>query len=236
MTGLTSPYRFFIRCGQLITGLTLILSLLCDTFISIAVTNQPADERLPERAVHPDAPTTGPVRLNQTLSQLAQVTSNDGAAYDEFGLTVALAGNTLLVGAPADGDDTDDNENQGAAYIFARNNGGADTWGQVVKLTADAGRPGESFGRAVALDGDIAVVGAPETDIDGRVDQGAVYIFERNAGGADAWGQVARLVALDGIDGDRFWSRCSHRWRYRRRGCARIRYGQRKWSGQCVYL
>ncbi|NJP04964.1 MAG: hypothetical protein HC837_04715 [Chloroflexaceae bacterium] len=51
-----------------------------------------------------------------------------------------------------------------------------------------------AFGRAVAIDGDTVVVGAPESDMGNASGQGSAYIFERNAGGADAWGQVARLL------------------------------------------
>ena len=52
-------------------------------------------------------------------------------------------------------------------------------------------------GTAVAISGDTVAVGASAADIGANVDQGAVYLFKRNHGGADTWGEVARITAED---------------------------------------
>ena len=65
---------------------------------------------------------------------------------------------------------------------------------------------GGYFGSALALAGDTVLIGAPGTTIDARQRQGAAYLFEREAGGPDAWGEVARLLAYDGLSEGQFGS------------------------------
>jgi len=132
----------------------------------------------------------------------AKLTASDGAASDYFGWSVALSGDTALVGA--DNND-DDGANSGSAYIFERNNSGADNWGEVKKLTASDGAAGDIFGYSVGLSGDTALVGAWGDDSG----QGAAYLFERNTGGVDNWGEVAKLTASDGAASDSFGSSVS---------------------------
>ena len=105
---------------------------------------------------------------------------NDSAVGDLFGLTVAIQGNTALVGAPRA------NGLQGAAYIFIRN---GTTWTQQAKLNAlDTSN---RLGLAVALANDTAIVGAPFNNNF----QGAAYVFVRNG---TNWPQQAKLLASDG--------------------------------------
>lgn len=132
--------------------------------------------------------------------QVASLTAADGAADDHFGESVAINGDTVVVGA--NGDD-DLGPNSGSAYIFGRNAGGPGNWGQVAKLTAGDGGAFDAFGDAVAISGDSVVVGAPTHDaID--FDAGAAYIYERDAGGPGQWGEVTKLTASDGGNGDYF--------------------------------
>ena len=110
-----------------------------------------------------------------------------------FGGSVAVSGDTVVVGARfanAGGSET------GAAYVFQRDEGGPGNWGEVTKLTASDAQPADSFGRSVAVSGDIAVVGAPDEDAAGNL-AGAVYVFQRDEGGADNWGEVTKLTASD---------------------------------------
>ncbi len=133
----------------------------------------------------------------------AKLTASDGAASDHFGEKVALSGDTALVGAFLD----DDNGSaSGSAYIFERDQGGVDKWGQVKKITASDGAAGNWFGSGVALSGDTAVVGAVYDDDNGTY-SGSVYIFERDQGGVGNWGEVKKLTASDGAAYDQFgWS------------------------------
>ncbi|MBC7261142.1 MAG: FG-GAP repeat protein, partial [Chloroflexi bacterium] len=139
----------------------------------------------------------------ENWGQVKKLTASDGAVGDQFGISVAIWGDTVVVGA--DRDDVGANANQGSAYIFYRNQGGAENWGQVKELLAptDAGVP-SVFGQSVAIYGDTVVVGAYQAAVGGVFNYGAAYVFARNQGGAENWGQVKKLVASDGTEGDRF--------------------------------
>jgi hypothetical protein len=132
--------------------------------------------------------------------QVAKLTASDGASYDHFGYSVSINGDTVAVGAL--GDDGNGSYS-GSAYIFSRDQGGADAWGQAAKLTASDGASDDRFGKSVSTSDDTVVVGA-YGDNDNGSDSGSAYIFARNEGGADAWGQVAKLTASDGASDDSF--------------------------------
>jgi hypothetical protein len=102
-----------------------------------------------------------------------------------FGFSVALDGDTLVVGAP--------NERTkfgiGAVYIYYRNYGGKNRWGLVKKVRATA----SSFGWSVAISGDTVLASADGIPAPGEISApGEVYVLERNRGGANRW-QKARL-------------------------------------------
>ena len=133
--------------------------------------------------------------------QVAKLTAADGATGDWFGISVAIDGDDVIVGAPRNDERGTD---AGSAYIFGRNAGGIDQWGQVAKLTATDGAAGDAFGgRGVAISGEVAIVGADNND-DAGSSSGSAYVFARNDGGTDQWGQVAKLTAADGAAGDFF--------------------------------
>ncbi len=128
------------------------------------------------------------------------ITAGDAADWDLFGHSVSLNGDTLAAGAHGvDGSGT----NQGAAYIFYKDQGGIDDWGEVKKLTASDAEDSDFFGYSVSISGDTVVVGAYREDGTGA-DRGAAYVFDRNNGGADNWGEVKKLTASDAADGDFF--------------------------------
>ena len=132
--------------------------------------------------------------------QVAKLTASDADDSDQFGHSVAIGGDNVVVGAHyEDGLGT----NRGAAYVYGRNQGGADNWGQVTKLTASNPENAAYFGYSVAVRGDFAVVGAYGEDGTGT-NLGAAYIFDRNFGGSDSWGQVTKLMASDAEDIDEF--------------------------------
>ncbi len=113
---------------------------------------------------------------------------------------MSISGDTVVVGARLDDDAGIDS---GSAYIFGRNEGGADNWGQVAKLTASDAAGGDMFGFSVSISGDIVIVGARGTD-DAGFGSGSAYVFGRNEGGSDNWGQVKKLTASDAAAGDVF--------------------------------
>ena len=132
--------------------------------------------------------------------QVKKITANDGAADDEFGTSVCISGNYVIVGALGD----DDNGNYtGAAYIFYKDQGGTDNWGQVKKITASDGSLGDKFGSSVSLYGNYAVVGAWADDDNGS-QSGSVYIYSKDQGGTDNWGLVKKIISSDGAANDNF--------------------------------
>ena len=138
--------------------------------------------------------------------QVKKLTASDAQIADEFGWSVAVSGETAVVGANRE--DTG-GSNAGAAYVFRRDEGGGDNWGQMKKLTASDAQADDNFGYSVAVTNDTAVVGAYAEDAGGLSIQGAgaSYVFLRGEGGADNWGEVKKLIASDAQIADGFgWS------------------------------
>lgn len=133
--------------------------------------------------------------------QARKLTAPDAEAEDRLGVAVALSGDWALVAAYLE----DANGVQaGAAYLFGRNIGGPDQWGFSTKLLASDGATGDLFGTWLALEGDIAVVGAFNADLPGLSDAGAAWVFERDHPTAGAWGERVKLTAPDAGAGDTF--------------------------------
>ena len=103
-----------------------------------------------------------------------KVTASDAEAADRFGESVAVSGDIAVVGA--DGDD-DAGIAAGAAYVLSRNMGGPDNWGEVKKLIASDAADYDFLGQAVAVSGDIALVGAPNDD-DAGESSGSAYVYD----------------------------------------------------------
>lgn len=124
--------------------------------------------------------------------QRARVSASDGEAGDRFGSSVAISGNTAVIGSPEDG--TDGITSHGSAYVFVLD---GNTWTPQAKLTATDKAQSDEFGLAVAIDGETVVVGAPGKNNE----RGAAYVFLRNGSN---WSQQARLTARDGRSHDGF--------------------------------
>jgi len=118
-----------------------------------------------------------------------EVTASDGATGSDFGIAVAIDGDTALIGASYD------EGGMGAVYVFTRTDG---VWSEAQKLTADDGAANDWFGQSVALNGDTAVIGASQYLNFGN---GAAYVFARSNG---TWSQVQKLAASDGVGRDQF--------------------------------
>lgn len=137
-----------------------------------------------------------------TWGQVKKLTASDTTKSDFFGNAVAISGDTIVAGAP--GADVGANSDQGEAYIFERNQGGANNWGEARKLVSNDGAKNDQFGCSVAIDGDTMVAGAKLHDIGSNADQGAAYNFNRNQGGAGNWGQARKITESNGKSGDHF--------------------------------
>ncbi|MCP5094729.1 MAG: hypothetical protein GY943_04170 [Chloroflexi bacterium] len=128
--------------------------------------------------------------------QEAKLTADDGAADDKFGFAIGISEDTAFISA--NGDD-DNGSGSGSVYIFVRDSQG--DWGQEAKLTADDGAAGDKFGQRVAINEHTAIIGAISDDDNGK-NSGSAYIFVRDSQGN--WSQEAKLMADDGVVGDRF--------------------------------
>jgi len=133
---------------------------------------------------------------NGNWSQVAKLLADDGTVFDSFGESVAIEGDTALIGAS---EASGFGYHCGAAYVFRRDEDG--TWSQRAKLAALDGEVHDDFGYAVGLSGDVALIGARNDDDDG-LHSGSAYVFVREA---DAnWPQVAKLTASDAAPDDWF--------------------------------
>ena len=146
----------------------------------------------------------------------ASNTGTNPGIDDIFGHSVAVSGNTVVIGAPMeDGGGTGVNppsderaSNAGAAYVFVVE---GTTWKQQAYLKASNTGHADNFGWSVAVSGDIAVVGAPLEDgngggpnppsDEGASDAGAAYVFVRSG---NTWGHQAYLKAAVPEPDDRF--------------------------------
>jgi len=136
-----------------------------------------------------------------TWVQVAKVVSPGGAGFDYFGVSAAVDGDRLVVGAR--GDD-ENGTNSGAVVFFERDADGF--WRPVAKIFANDAEAFSDFGNSVSLEGDRAVVTSDRND-DNGTDSGAAYLFERNVDGT--WSQTTKLTPLDGAQDDRFGSEAS---------------------------
>ena len=130
-------------------------------------------------------------------TQQAKIVPADGRSGDLFGSSVSLDQDSLVAGAPSDDDDA---IASGSAYVFLRT--GA-TWQQQQKVHPADRADGDQFGAAVSIQGDTALIGAPDRD-DRGLASGAAYVYLRSNGGV--WTQIQKLSAADGAPGDFFGS------------------------------
>jgi hypothetical protein len=158
------------------------------------------------------------VRSGTTWSQQAYLKASNTGANDEFGWSVAVSGDTAVVGAYGEssavtgvnGDQADNSAvGAGAAYVFVRS---GTTWSQEAYLKASNTDGGDSFGWSVAVSGDTVTVGADLEDSaatgtngnqadNSALDSGAAYVFVRSAG---IWSQEAYLKASNTDAADNF--------------------------------
>ena len=161
------------------------------------------------------------VRNGPYWVQEAYLKASNAEAGDQFGASVAIWGDTIVVGATiesskADGVNGDQSDNSqfraGAAYVFVRN---ANTWTQEAYLKASNSGANDQFGNALAISGETLIVGAFAEDsaadgVDGNQANndantaGAAYVFVRSG---STWTQEAYLKASNSDGDDVFgWS------------------------------
>ena len=139
-------------------------------------------------------------QVHPMFRETAKIQASDKEAGDQFGSSVAISVDTAIVAA-----DVVDNggSGTGAAYLFERNQGGANNWGETAKIQASDKEVGDQFGRSVAISGDTAIVGA-DREATGGAAVGAAYFFEPTPGGSNKGGETAKIQASDKQAGDAF--------------------------------
>jgi len=130
--------------------------------------------------------------------QLAKLTTSDGVDFDEVGDSVAISGNTVVVGAPGASGGSD----EGAVYVFVRPKSGWANMTQTAKLTASNGAGANQLGYSVSINGNVIVAGAPDSNLG----PGSAYVFVKPNGGWTNMTQTAELTASDGEAHDGFGS------------------------------
>ena len=139
------------------------------------------------------------------MRQTATLTAFDGAAYDQFGWSVTIFANTIVIGAPGETGLTAIN---GAAYVYARPQSGSwrTTSHYASKLTASDGMPNDGFGFSVSIGngGSLIGVGAPAS---GGSGPGRAYVFAKTPKGGwpHAMTQSAELTPTDETRGEFGW-------------------------------
>ncbi|MEQ1643836.1 MAG: hypothetical protein ABL959_10360, partial [Pyrinomonadaceae bacterium] len=138
------------------------------------------------------------VRCGTAWTQQQKLTASGGSPFDGFGSSVAISGNTVIVGADQDRLGTT-NRIQGSAYIFVSD---GTTWTQQQKLTADDGGPSSRFGSSVAILGDTAIVGKPTKFVLGvGTTSGTVLAYLRSG---TTWALQETISPSDGQPSDDF--------------------------------
>ena len=161
----------------------------------------------PVAAARADAPaSTARASLARLALQQAELTAAGSAAPMHFGCSVAISGDTALVGADGMGREQRPGR-VGVAYVFVRSGG---VWTQQQELKAADTARDDRFGMSVALSEDSALVGAPGRSVLGEPDVGAAHVFVRSGGVwtqqqvlrpegvVEKWPYFGQTVALDG--------------------------------------
>ena len=136
------------------------------------------------------------VLTNGSWVQQAVLLANDGAASDKFGYSVAVNGNTIVVGAYQDDTGFADG---GSAYVFVRS---GTTWSFQQKLTPALMAANDEFGNAVGITGNSIIVGSHFADLPSNADAGAAYVFQRSG---TTWSELQKLTPTAAVVlGDNF--------------------------------
>lgn len=137
-------------------------------------------------------------RTGTTWAETQMLTASDAAANDFFGFSVAIDGNTLVVGASQK--TVGANPAQGQVYVFTRS---GTTWSEQQIITAADGSAGNTFGARVGVSGDTLIASAPGATVGTNTTQGKVYVFTR---AGTTWTEQQQLSASDGMANEGFGS------------------------------
>ena len=121
--------------------------------------------------------------------QQATLRAPDAVPGDWFGQTLALSGDTVVVGVP--NRSVAGHDQSGAAYIFART---GTSWSLQAELLDPSPAAGDAFGASVAVHGNYVLIGAPYRTVDGHMGVGCAFLYLRSG---SSWAKVAELTPSD---------------------------------------
>ena len=131
-----------------------------------------------------------PVRA-QTV-EIQKLLASDGEANNVFGNAVALEGEYALIGSPKNTFILDE---PGSVYFFKHD---GMLWAEEQILTASDGTADDRFGGAIAISGDVAVIGASGAE-GNSANSGAAYVFRYDG---VSWVEEQKLFSENGSDAD----------------------------------
>ncbi len=137
-------------------------------------------------------------RSGTTWTQQQKLTASDGMAFENFGNSVAISGQTIVVGSKSNNINT--NLPGGSAYVFVWT---GTIWAEQQELMALDGRIDDFFGTSVAISGDTVVVGEPGLYTGEDLRYGSAYVFVRTG---TTWRQQYKTIGLDPSPGANFAS------------------------------
>ena len=129
-----------------------------------------------------------------STSDASRLTPPDVRSETGFGTSVAVSGDTVVVGTDSS-----------SAYVFTKPSDGWTDTSEASELTASDGSDDDRFGHSVAVSGDTVVVGAYRADLEGGQDEfGAAYVFTKPSDGWEDTSDSVKLIAPDGAEGREF--------------------------------
>ncbi len=136
------------------------------------------------------------VRTGTVWTEQQKLIAADGAAPDRFGNSITISGDTVVIGAL--NKKVGNNLNQGQVYVYVRT---GTVWTEQQKIIASDGLNNDNFGVAVAISGDLVIVGANAKSVNGQATQGQAYVYVRTG---TTWAEQQKLTASDGVVLDQF--------------------------------
>ena len=171
----TADMQAFLNAGHLTAADSVIHAVVVggDT----AVIGAPTEDGVLANADSPSLEDSGSAyvftRTDGGWTLQAHLTASDAAEFDHFGNSVAICGDTVVVGAQFA--NVGDNANQGSVYVFTRN---GTAWTEQAHLIASDGAADDLFGNTVAIEGDTISVTVPQEV--GAAAQRPPYVFTRS--------------------------------------------------------
>lgn len=167
-------------------------------------------------------------RYEDSWSEVQKLTASDGEESDDFGRSVSISGNTILIGSPEC--EIDNVNYQGAVYYFNYSSG---NWSQIQKLSIPTVNSFLSFGIDLALKGDTAIIGAEGQTVGDNTYQGAAFIYTKNG---STWTKDQELSASDGKENDYYGNSVSITNNFALVGAYRSTIGSNSMQGSAYIL